>query len=168
MNKSMEEFFDAAPHEEIEAIDAEIVNETSKEIKKSAKETDIIKADDLSIVKREEVRENYELSQNTLAKNLDVGGKLLDQISANLAAANIEIGKQNKLYESAGALMRSLTETAKVLTSLHQDAGTIFGDVNKIEIDNSQNNFPVGPEALQQLADLTKQFNGISTDGSEE
>ena len=170
MNSSMESHFDLAPHDDsnIEAIDAEVVDETTSDIVATNKESQIKTPDDLAIVKREEVRENYEHSQSALVKNLSVGGKLLNQISDNLDDVKMEIGNQNRLYESAGTLMKALNDTAKTLVGLHTDAGSIFGDVNKIEIDNSQNNVAVGPDTLQQLADLAKQHNGIVTDGSSE
>lgn len=167
---SFEDHFDLAPHEDdVEnVIDAEVVKETTSEISITNKESQLTKPDDFSIVKVEEVRENYEKSQAALAKNLSVGGKLLNQISDNLEDSNMEPGNQNRLYESAGTLMKALNDTAKTLVSLHQDAGSIFGDVSKVEINNTQNNVSaVGPEFLQQLADMAKIHNGISIDGSE-
>ena len=168
MNPVMEDHFNAAPHKDsnLEVIKSEVIEEATSEISISNKESQLKISDDLSIVNREEVRENYEHSQSALVRSLSVGEKLLKKISDDLDYSVIEIGNQNRLYESAGMLMKALNDTAKTLVKLHIDAGNIFGDVNKIEIDNSKNTVAVGPDTLQQLADLAKQHNGIITNGS--
>lgn len=152
-NEKMEDFFGAEKMDTTEVIQGEIV--LDEEIDKSS--TELVPAavvDDLVLVKPKEVRENYDKSREALEKNLEVGTKLLDNISDNLEDTDPEPKSNNRLYESVGSLIKAMNETAKTLASLHQEAGSILGDAKKIEIDNSHKEINFAPEDMQELVKM--------------
>lgn len=165
--KDMEKFFNAQVAEKIDVV-GDNIEESKGEITiadtNSPARTDI---EDLILVKPQEVRENYDTSKTALVKNLTVGGELLDQISKSLSDNEPDHleddddggGKKtpnNRLYETAGALMKAINDTAKTLASLHQEAGNILGDVKKVEIDNSHKELNVSASDLNDMVKILK------------
>ncbi len=154
-NESLEEFFDAAPHIEDE-VSTELIKDTAKQIQKANSDLPDI-ADDLNLVKPEEVRENYDDARDALKLNLDVVRELMTQLSNTMLEVTPDPGKQNRLYESVGTLLKANADSAKALASLHQDAGSILGDsIKKVEIDNSTKEVKVSPEDMQDLIEAMR------------
>lgn len=152
-SKDMEKFFKAEEitEDSIEVIESEEVIEG--EIVSS--EVAIIDSvNDLVLVKPEEVRKNYDESRDALEKNLEVGTALLDQIKESISDVEPDQKGNNRLYESAGSLMKAITETAKTLASLHQEAG-ILGD-SKVNIDNSHKEIHVSASDMQDMVKMFK------------
>lgn len=152
-NKELEEFFDLKP------MTDESTNSTELENIPASTPTVIQDTlDDLVLVKPEEVRENYDISRGTLVRASTVGCELLDQISKSINCTIPELGSSPnvRLYETAGILMRALTSNAQALSTLHQGAGNVLGDVKKVEIDNSQRVINTSASDLQEAVKLFK------------
>lgn len=152
-SKDMEEFFNA------EEVDEESTEVTVVENTELLLPTQIESIEDLILVKPEEVRENYDTSRVSLVKNLVVGGELLDQISQSLSDHDPDGDSpvNNRLYETAGALMKAINDTAKTLASLHQEAGNILGDIKKVEIDNSHKEIKFNVDGAD-MQDMVRMF----------
>jgi hypothetical protein len=151
-SKDMEDFFNVV------AVDEEASEVTVVEDVEVLPPAPINQVDELLLVKPIEVRENYDTSKGALVKNLEVGGELLEQISQSIADHDPADGSQpnNRLYETAGALMKAINDTAKTLASLHQEAGNILGDVKKVEIDNSHKEINVSAADMQDFVKMLK------------
>lgn len=146
MTQEMEKFFDVEPIEEAELAQVEVID---GEIAPDH----ITTVDDLVLVTPDEVRQNYDTARAALIKNLEVQNHML---TGALDHTPEDPSKQARFMEGVSSVMKTMNETAKLLSSIHQDAGNILGDVNKVEIDNSHQEVNISAETMQDIAKLVR------------
>ena len=134
------------------------VNTAKHTIAKTTDSTNIVPAelaniaDNMEIISQEEIRSNYDLAHEHLVKALETGSELLE-----IARNSIRQSPDNSIYiERAAGLIRAINESSKSLASIHQDVGSILGNVKNIEL-TKNDNFIADSNDISDLIEKFKQ-----------